>query len=371
MKAITWHQVFSDYGNLKFQPNGNVEKIRIKQNLAADGVCIELSNRFDEAPLMIKRLVIATNSAMENSQAVTLNANKAFVVPGKQALWTDFIVMEIPENSHLYLEFEAENKPNQLASSAHNFSETLFQTTAEFGLNYLYGITSIALHVNQPVITIGFFGDSLTNQGFYTDAATDWLYQRFRHLSTINEGISGNRLLLKGTSDSEWNASFGQPAVTRFREFVTYQPTVIVILVGLNDLYQADQEENPAEMPTFQKLIEAFVRMKNEASVANILPILVTWTPFKGAMSGEKPAWTKEKEQIRCQVNQWIRAQAPMIDLATFVQDQLESEKLAEAFDSGDHLHFSKEGGSIIGAFMAEEITKLLKETGYQLNERF
>lgn len=362
MYRMIWHQVFSNYGNLHFKPNGRTEKIAIKQNISGKGIRVEFSNKYDQTAMSVIRASVATNPQMANARPLTLNKQAAFEIPAGQSLWSDLTTIDVPLKSTLYFQLEIRNDVNDLATSAHNFSTQIFETNIlDFGMNYVYGMTSVAILTETSGHTIAFFGDSLTNQGYYADNATKGLYDHIEGVTTINEGISGNRLLLPGTSDSEWNASFGPPAVERFSQMVRYRPDVAVILIGDNDLYQVGSD-NRTEMPTATKMITALKCILNEAVVAGLTPILVTLTPFKGAISNGKAAWSEEKEIIRKAVNQWIRQKNLMIDLDRFVRDAADPRKLAEQYDSGDHLHFSETGGAAIGAYMAKEISELLKE---------
>lgn len=361
MYRMIWHQVFSNYKNLNFKPNSRIGRISIKQNLSGRGVRVEFSNKYDQETMWIIKARVSIDSKMHHSIPLTLNDQQTFEVPAGQSLWSDLSKIDVPLKSSLYLEFEIKNKSNNLASSAHTFSNKIFKTNIDdFGTNYVYGVTSVAIQTEETGITVGFFGDSLTNQGYYADSASEWFYENVAGASTINEGISGNRLLLSGTSDSEWSDSFGQPAVERFGDLVKYQPDIAVVLIGDNDLYQVGFD-NLNEMPKTTSVITALKRIKNQAIVANITPILVTLTPFKGALSGNNEAWTLGKEIVRNEVNDWIRKEKMMIDLDKFVRNENDQRKLSEQFDSEDHLHFSKSGGKLIGEFMAKQIVNLLE----------
>lgn len=364
MYRFIWHQVFSNYGNLHFKPNGRTEKITIKQNLSGKGVRVEFSNKYDHVAMKVIRAQVSTAPNMTNACPLKLDNQSSFEIPGGQSLWSDLSLLDIPLRSSLYIDLEIANETNDLATSAHNFSTQIYQTSiTDFGMNYVYGITSIALQTEDRGATVAFFGDSLTNQGYYTDGATRWLYEHLDGVSAINQGLSGNRLLLPGTSDSEWKNSFGRPAVDRFKYLVSYHPDVAVILTGDNDLYQVGAE-NKEELPTANQMKAAYTWIVNEALAAGITPILVTLTPFKGAMSDEKEAWSTEKEVIRREVNQWIRLSEGMIDLDRFVRDASDPRKLAEEYDSGDHLHFSEKGGAKIGEFMAKQLSGFVKGVG-------
>lgn len=364
MYRLIWHQVFSDFGNLHFRPNGRTEKIAIKQNLSGKGVRVEFSNKYDHVAMQVIRARVSTAPDMANARLLTLDNQTTFEISGGQSLWSDLTQLEVPHKSSLYFELEIANETNDLSTSAHDFSTQIYQTNiTDFGMNYVYGITSIALQTEDRGSTVAFFGDSLTNQGYYTDGATRWLYGHLEGVTAINQGISGNRLLLPGTSNSEWKNSFGQPAVDRFKHLVSYHPDVAVILIGNNDLYQVGSK-NKEELPTANQMKAAYTRIINEALAAGITPILVTLTPFEGALSGEENAWSPDKEAIRREINQWLRQGEGTIDLDRFVRDASDPRKLAEAFDSGDHLHFSEKGGKKIGEFIAKQLSEFIKGVG-------
>ncbi|EAC5359659.1 g-d-s-l family lipolytic protein, partial [Listeria monocytogenes] len=57
--------------------------------------------------------------------------------------------------------------------------------------------------------------------------------------------------------------------------------------------------------------------------------------------------------------NQWLMTQENTIDINDMVRDPSDKTRLASAFDSGDHLHFSQTGGEILGKAVAEKILYL------------
>lgn len=363
MYEIAWHQRFSNYENLRFDPNDQREIIRIKQNLSGSALRIEWSNEFDECELKVNELLVSLDADFSHSKNMKFNGKERFSIPPGQKLWTDALQLEVPDKADLYLAASVSNEAGWLKTSAHLFSKGLLQTNME-GIqeNFIYGVTSIAIKTRKKATSIAFFGDSLTNQGYYSDEALLSLYARHENLTGFNEGISGNRLLLSGTSNSEWVKSFGIAGVDRFqKQVLLYQPDIVVGLIGLNDLFQVDKIENPEELPSAEAMIAAYTQMKNLASARNIRCVFVTLPPFKGSIYHEGESWTAEKEEIRRQVNVWLRKQEYSIDLAEFVKDPTDEYRLDAVFDCGDHLHFSESGGKRIGQFVANCLEELFE----------
>ncbi|WP_047998568.1 GDSL-type esterase/lipase family protein [Lactiplantibacillus herbarum] len=361
MEKIAWHQVFSNYQNLNFRPNQHVEHLHIRQNLAGTAIRLELSNRFDAVPLIIDNLRISLNPDFNDATSVTLNHQSSFTIPAHQQLWTDKVPFQIQRDNALYVELSAHNETNTLATAAGVFSNNIAQSNLKLNGNFIYGVSSIAFETAQQPFTVAFFGDSLTNQAYFTDQVLTNLYQTTPNLSGFNAGIAGNRLLRSGTGTSQWTPSFGPAGVQRFRnDVISYQPNLIISLIGINDLVHPGTNSPLSELPTASQMIAGYQQLANEAAVHNIPLVMLTITPFANTLNADLPAWSPEKEQIRQQVNQWLLANIPTIDLASFVADPAAKQTLAANLDSGDHLHFSELGGIQIGNWLTNQLQSYL-----------
>lgn len=147
------------------------------------------------------------------------------------------------------------------------------------------------------------------------------------HISVLNTGIGGNRLLADGT---------GPKAGNRFERDVLSQPGVryVILLEGINDIGHGGVQA--------QQLIDAMTDLANRAHTRGLRIFAGTLTPFEGA-----GYYTPEGEAIRQQVNTFVRSNSIFdgaIDFDKAVQDPQQPARLLPKDDHGDHLHPSDQG---------------------------
>lgn len=365
MKVLAWYQVFSNYHNINFHPNKKIEKISINQNLSGDCIQLELSNEYDEVPLNVKTIRVSLNQNFKQYKQITLNGQPSFTIPSFSKVWTDVVKFIVPPKKKLFFQLELENETNKLNTSANLLSKKIVNSNVYEKSNFLYGLTSVKLYSKDTqCYNIGFFGDSLTNQGYFSDAVLENLYKNTPHdnmkFTGFNAGISGNRLLLPGNSDSEWKDSFGQAGIERFEQDVLqYKPDVVVSLIGINDLFHPGAGSPSKELPDLKTFILGYEKLAMLSKNKVFIPL--TLPPFKGAMNKEIYSWNQEKETLRVSINHWMKSTYKnCIDIDSYVKNKSIGTKLDSIFDSGDHLHFSENGGKIIGGYVADRITMIL-----------
>jgi lysophospholipase L1-like esterase len=145
-------------------------------------------------------------------------------------------------------------------------------------------------------------------------------------IGVLNQGISGNRLLVAGAGDS---------AETRFERDVLSQPGVRWVIFSddpINDL------GSTAHSPTGDLLIAGIERLIARAHQKQIKFICSTLTPYRGAAY-----WTPAGESAREQINSFIRGKTSgcdaVVDQDAATHDPLHPAQFLPAYDSGDHLH--------------------------------
>jgi lysophospholipase L1-like esterase len=185
------------------------------------------------------------------------------------------------------------------------------------------------------------FGDSITD-GFSTtpDADTPWPSILARRLgaqrgapprTVVNMGISGNRVLREGA---------GSSGLARFDRDVLSRPGArwIVLLLGINDISFSAIPGLPAsEKATAEDIIAGYQLLISRARLHGLGIIGATLTPFEGVNT-----YTAAGEQMRQQVNQWIRGSGQfdaVIDFDRATRDPGHPTRLRAEFDSGDHIH--------------------------------
>jgi lysophospholipase L1-like esterase len=172
-------------------------------------------------------------------------------------------------------------------------------------------------------ITDGVASSNNANHRWPNDLATR-LVNAGIGVGVLNQGISGNQLLVDGS---------GQSALNRFDRDVLAQPGVRWVIFSddpINDL----GNNNPSP----DKLIAAMGQLITRAHQKGIKFLCSTLTPYEGA-----GYWTMAGETGREAVNAFIRSANSgcdaIIDQDTATHDPAHPTRYLPAFDAGDHLH--------------------------------
>ena len=181
-------------------------------------------------------------------------------------------------------------------------------------------------------------------------------------LGVLNEGIIGNRLLSDRHSPGQAGGPFGevlerfgdalgQAGSARFERDVLAQAgvKVVVLLLGINDILFPGSFTPATEGITAEKVIAGNRELIARAHKQGIRVIGTTIPPFENATFRNPTIrfYTPEKEQMRQQVNAWIRTGKEfdaVVDFDEVVRDPSHPTQLLPAYDSGDHLHVNDAG---------------------------
>lgn len=218
----------------------------------------------------------------------------------------------------------------------------------------LSGVETLAPALAKGIVAIG---SSVTDGAGATSAAgggwPEQLAARFasqagaadRPVAVANQGISGNRVL---------NDGFGASIMARFDRDVLAVPGVthLIVLGGMNDIAYSIAPgpiapEFAAIMTTDAKigtddLLAAYRQLIDRAHANGITAFGATLTPVGGSTSA-----TQKGEKARQQVNDWIRTSGAfdaVLDFDAVWRDPTDQNRIAPAFDLGDHLHGNDAG---------------------------
>lgn len=351
----TWLQEFSNYNNIYNINESGHQEISIFKPLATKKIRLLVNNLYDDVPLKITKLTLLKENG-KISIPVHINGKNQFEIPPHMTEWTDWIDIDIQANDYLTIDIYSPNKT--IHSLGSNLSESFTKIKNFTGKNdgFFYGISAVQAQVDKKPIKIAFFGDSLTNQGFFSAPLSKELTY-INRIVTANYGISGNRLLRPGSGTSQWVQSFGPAGVDRFDEMLEdFQPDIVIFMEGVNDLLHPGAGSPIDELPTSKELINGVQKLNQKCSEKNIVFVPMTVTPFRGNINNGIYAWNPKKEVIRQEFNKYIMQSFPYaVDLAPFVSDASQT-RLAYEFDSGDHIHTSKCGGKKIARFIERNL---------------
>jgi lysophospholipase L1-like esterase len=267
-------------------------------------------------------------------------------VPFKLAPLSDLTVsFYLPSPSGPVTEHELGNATSYHAPGNAVSSADLDAATTETMWYYLNGVDTLAAADAGAVVTIG---DSITDGAKSTiDTNQRWPDElarrlqadpKYRRLSVLNEGISGNKILLDGA---------GPNALARFDRDVLAQSGAkyLLILEGINDIGRL--HGTPDAGLTAADLIGALDQMILRAHTHGIAVIGCTLTPYHGA-----GYYTENGEAIRKAVNDWIRTGGAFdgfVDFDAAVRDPNHPDTFLPSDDPGDHLHPNDAGYKVMG----------------------
>ena len=163
---------------------------------------------------------------------------------------------------------------------------------------------------------------------------------RTAHLSILNQGIGGNRVLHDGA---------GPSALARFDRDVIAQSGVkyLIILEGINDIGRIAKPQDPGDAITADDLIFGLAQLVTRSHQHGIKVFGATLTPYMGAGYSSEAG-----EQVRQAYNQWIRTSGVfdgVIDFDKITQDPAHANMFLPDYDSGDHLHPKDAGYKAMG----------------------
>ncbi|MEM6486146.1 MAG: SGNH/GDSL hydrolase family protein [Pseudomonadota bacterium] len=257
-------------------------------------------------------------------------------------------------------------REDALISVAGNFSDSpLFPVASKSD----FRLVITAIDVLSPVETVGIvaLGDSITDgssaevgtDGRWPDVAWRVLHAQGYKLAMANAGIGGDRLLRDarhtGTSPG---------VIERLNDQVLALAgiNILIIAAGINDIawpgakMHGRQLAPDSERPTADELIAGYRAVIASAKSKGLTIIGATITPYAGGNTTFVNFYSKKKDRLRTEVNQWIRESGAfdaVIDFDTLLADPSHPRQLKTEYDSGDHIHPAPRGLEAMGQLAA------------------
>lgn len=332
--------------------------------LGGSQIRLVFSNAYGDAPLRIGAASVAlsrSGSAPVEGMlhAVTFGGETAAVIaPGAQRV-SDPIAMPVADQARLVVSawlpdetplttFHWDGRQSAWFADGNLTQSSTFPTNERTDARILLSEVMVNAANAGAVVAIG---DSITDgNGARIDANTRWpdfLSERMspQHVAILNAGISGARLL---------EDKMGVNALARLDRDVFAQPGVkaIILLIGINDIaWPGTAFARKQDRPTVVAMIAGYRQIIEQAHTHHIRVIGATLTPFAGALAGTPLGdyFSPEKDALRQEINRWIRTSGAfdaVVDFDTLLRDPAHPERIAPAFDSGDHLHPGDKGNA-------------------------
>lgn len=358
-------------------------RLIVHTSIGGTQVRIRLSNELGSTPLRIGAAHVALRQTgadivAASDRVLTFSGQASITIPPGAPVLSDPVALDVPAGADLAvsLHLPGEARASTIHSSAFqiNYVSAPGDFTGAASLPTQRTLASwpflTAVDVLPPVAdgVIVALGDSITDGSITTEGANrrwpDLLALRLRaaqtapgpaakarrgraaataaptlRLGVVNRGIGGNRLL---RDPGTWPL-FGRAALERFDRDVlaTAGAKYVVLLVGINDIGHPGSGSAPeSEAVTAKDLIAGYRQLIARAHARGIAMFGATLTPFEGTVFPKY--YSAEKEQVRQEVNAWIRSSKEfdaVIDFDRVLRDPAHPARVLPAYDSGDHLH--------------------------------
>lgn len=328
-------------------------------HLSAGGMAVRvtLTNEFGKAPLLVGKALVAvrTENGGVSNQKLSFADKESILIPAGGIAVSDPLSLQVMPLDDLavsiYLPAQTIDTPTcHQAAISKNYIFPGDQTAATstdgaMPIESWCFLKDLQVQNDGKAAAIVVLGDSITDGVGSTVGTnhrwTDYLAARLqenrktKHLSVLNQGIGGNRILFYG---------HGPSAASRFDRDVIAQPggKFLILFEGINDIDQTLRADSPEAGLIADELISAATQMAEEAHEHNIKVFGATITPNAGIASV-----TPHVSEIRNAYNQWLRtshAVDGVIDFDKAVLNPQKPNELLPLFDSGDHIHPSDAG---------------------------
>jgi lysophospholipase L1-like esterase len=309
---------------------------------------IQLSNVFGAQPVTIADVHVAQRTsgssvATGTDRQVTFGGATSTTIPAGGTAVSDSVSFTVAASSDVAVSFylpqptgaatyhQTGEQTNYVAGGdvSANASLASAQTTGSY-----YFLANLDVQNGSAagaVVTLGAsITDGVASSGDANHRWPNYLASRLaasgRTVGVLNQGISGNRLLVDGA---------GQSALNRFDRDALAQPGVRWVIFSddpINDLGST----NPP--PTADQLISGIQQLIGRAHQAGVKFLCSTLTPYQGA-----GYWTSQGETAREAVNSFVRGANSgcdgVVDQDAATHDPANPTRYLPAYDSGDHLH--------------------------------
>jgi lysophospholipase L1-like esterase len=359
LAQATQERWLSTWGAAMQQPAANTvfsnQTVRMFTRMSVGGrrVRLQLSNMYGTAPAVLGPVHLALHgqgSAIVpgTDRALTFAGKPTVKIPPGAVVVSDAVNLDIPALGDLAISIYApEGTPapprqgtalrtNYVAAGDVTGAAELPSATTTSAWFWISGVEVMAPANTAAIVVLG--ASSAAGATSTPNTNRSWpsvLAERLqanpatRHLSVINMGIGGNRVL----TDS---ANAGISALARFDREVLGPSGVqwLMLFEGTNDV--GGLARDPESM-TADDLIGAYKQIIERARAHGIKVIGCTLNPFQGMAY-----YTEHSEATRLAVNKWILTSGAFdatIDFDAVTRDPANPKQLNPPFNNGDKLH--------------------------------
>ncbi len=353
-------------------------RTEIRPTIGGSDVRVTLSNAFGKFPLTVDAMTAAKGVGKsvckvvpDTIKKVTFDGSESVTIEPGETVTSDPIGMEVEALEHLV--FSSFVKKSGVMRT---FGMIGGHTYAQFGnhtmssnmlgspmkLNGDFGEYAIipmicGVDVYAPgASAVVMIGDSTIANDIPLLLAEKLQNSGISNVGILQQAVKGNRLMDNGVG--RLGMVYGESMLERFERDALDLPGVkkVFIKVGDNDIIhpQCKSMKGIAKYVTVDEMIDAYKELIERAHEKHIKVYMFTRTAWRGYTrnllgGGDDVIWTTEIDEMRKQLNRWIRSDdSPAdgwIDLDYLCDDDLAEEMKKEYTTDG--VHFSSKGQQV------------------------
>ena len=291
---------------IKFSNNSIREIVHI--STSGENIRIKFTNKYGSSNLQILSANIAYSKS-QGSGEIDLDTLTQLTFQGKEnitifpgeEIYSDTFSYPLKPLSQVAISIYFGETPEEITGHSHSQTFSFLeegnkinkkQFSKDIKVTHWYILSAIEITSLPRKKAVVCFGDSITDghgsdndkQSRWTDFFAEKLNKNKNtsNIAVINEGIRGNQLTTQG--------------LKRYQNDVLNikGSTYIIVLFGVNDINSLNA--------TVDKVITAYKELIRKAHKNNMFIFGGTILPY-----GKNTPWTKERESVRKEVNNWIR----------------------------------------------------------------
>ncbi len=375
-----WGQAHSALSFFYYPSCPRTYRMVICSDIQGSAVRLELSNEYAKNDIEIGMVTVANcdknGNLIGEARSVTVDGKASFVIRKGEIVRTDSVGLAVEAGEYFcvsaYVEKGALRSGNlidnvnlitvkgdaaarQDITNQPRIRDSVREVASKLLRMYFHKpiplFQSVELLNNTGATAITVFGDSISQQGYWTNAFAQRIREEFPgRYSVINKSIMGNRILHDFGKRFICKGLFGISALNRIkRDVLNYPDTEFVAFaLGTNDFLQYGSISAPkSEKPTAMQALNA-VRSINEQLKAQGKKLIV----FNVLNFGECIDSRPEKEELVHEYNRLLEENKSefyaVYDQAVLCVNPDKPNCSRKEYLGGDYLHPNQAGGQIV-----------------------
>lgn len=375
-----WGQAHSALSFFYYPSCKKTYRMVVKSAVSGKKIRLELSNECAKNNVYIGALTVAKCDEKGNFtgeyKSLTVNSNESFLMSIGETVLTDAVDIEIEAGEYFCVNAYVENGALRSGNLIDNVELITVKGDASAEKNvvnqrrkrdkvreiaskllkmYFHKpiplFQSVQLLNNTDASSIIVYGDSISQQGYWTNEFSKRIYERFPgKYSVINKSIMGNRILYDFNKRFFCKGLFGISGINRIERDVLNYPDAdyVIIALGTNDFLQYNTIAAPkSEKPTSKQVFDAVVDISEKLKMHGKKLIVFNVFNF-GECIDSRP----EKEEMVKEFNNLLKENENLFhavyDQAELYVNPDKPNCSKKEYLGKDYLHPNRAGGKLV-----------------------